>query len=462
MRDRNPSLSAPVCWIGIQTLVAGLIVLLTGCRGTATQSEKTARRNATALSADFRPDGKRPELPTLHPTSGLSNYVEYALLNQPKVEAAYYDWMTAVERITTERSLPDPTLGFQTDISDVVMTVMPGIMQVLPGPGKLRARANLAAARSQVLYFVFESAVLQTAFEVKRSFYELHLLDERIRINEENLVLLREFEAIARAQNEAGKVTLQDVLRAQILRDSVVTELANLEDSRRPRLAAFKAALGLVREEADPPVPTELESTELDLDADKLLDVAFERNPDLRRMQAEIEAMQAEISVAYKENVPDFSLGVMADVKANPIMVRPLAGMTLPIWRDKVAAGIARTKAAELAAQARLSAEEIDLTLAMAEKTFAYREVTRNLELLQHQLIPKAGLSVEIARAGYLSGTISFFNLIDAERTKLAFQLFEVEARTRREITLAELSLLITGIAPPSAPFLTDLGGENP
>ena len=76
------------------------------------------------------------------------------------------------------------------------------------------------------------------------------------------------------------------------------------------------------------------------------------------------------------------------------------------------------------------------------------------LALLQDKLVPKARQSLEIARAGYLAGQIDFFNLIDAERTLLNFQLQEVEARTRREIISADLSLTIAGIAPEGAPEL--------
>jgi hypothetical protein len=43
---------------------------------------------------------------------------------------------------------------------------------------------------------------------------------------------------------------------------------------------------------------------------------------------------------------------------------------------------------------------------------------------------------------------------MDAQRTLLGFQLEEVEARTRREIILAGLSLSIAGIAPEGAPIL--------
>jgi outer membrane protein TolC len=53
-----------------------------------------------------------------------------------------------------------------------------------------------------------------------------------------------------------------------------------------------------------------------------------------------------------------------------------------------------------------------------------------------------------------MSGQIDFFKLMDAERSLLDFQLEEVEARTRREIILADLSLSIAGITPEGAPIM--------
>jgi len=67
---------------------------------------------------------------------------------------------------------------------------------------------------------------------------------------------------------------------------------------------------------------------------------------------------------------------------------------------------------------------------------------------LQNQLIPKQQQSLEVARSGYLSGQIDFFNLTDAEQTLLRFNLNRVEARTQRELALAELSLIIQGMPP--------------
>jgi outer membrane protein TolC len=367
------------------------------------------------------------------------------------VEAAYYDWNASVERITAARSRPDPQLTFQMDIENIVSSVMPGFMVNFPGAGKLRSAAAIASAESEAKYFVFESAILESAYEVKRAYYQLHFLDEKIRVNRATLELLGELEKLARAQNEVGKVTLQDVLRAQIEQSRLNTDVANLEDSRNALLAEVKSALGLGPKDSDPPVPKEFEPAALDLSSEKLLASAMEHSPRLKAMEAEVHAAEAAIVMAYKGRNPDFSLGLMADAKTSPVLYRPVGTVSLPVWRDKIAAQIAEGQAAKRAAEARLSNEQIAIAVAFAQQAVAYREASRNLEVLQRELVPKQQESLEVARSGYLAGQIDFFNLTDAEQSLLRFALAEVDAREQRELALTELSLLTLGVRPSNS-----------
>jgi len=439
----------------LSVLAAGGLVLA-GCRGIPTSGEQQARHDLGAVAGQYRPGNSRPALTELTPDSSLSNFLAYALLNSPTVEAAFYDWSATVENITVTRSLPDPQLTFQAYIQDVVTSLMPGFAWNFPGPGKLKARARVAAAESQGKYFAFESAVQQTAFNLKRAYYQLGLLDEQLRLKRETLSLLENQERAIRAQNAAGAATLADLLRVQSELDRVRTELANLEDSRRLLLANFKAALGLTPGQPDPPVPARVETSGESVDADEMLRAAFARNPQLAAMQADVRAAEAGIAVAYKERVPDFSAALMADVKASPILYWPQASMSLPIWRDKIAAEIARAKADELAAKSRLKAAQIDLAVSFAEKLFAGRETGRNLTLLEHELIPKANQSLETARAGYRAGAMNFSALTDAERMRLDLQLEAAAARADHEIALAELSIIVAGLPPANAPLLSN------
>ena len=431
-----------------------LAVAVAGCVGIRTPGEKVARRDLARIAAEFRPDSLKPTLPNLTPNSALRDFVLYAVLNQPQVEAAYFDWAAAVQRITLERSLPDPRFTFEADIASMVMSLMPGLMFDLPGPGKLRAAADVATSESQAAYFKFAGGVLQAAFNLKRAYYQLFFLEHRLAVNRQMLGLLSDLEKLARTQNEVAKTTLQDVLRAQIEQERLQTEIANLEDSRNPLLAQFKAALGLGHDAAVPPFPTKFESTPFDASAPEIFAQALARNPRLRGMEAEIAQADAAIRVAQRGRIPDVSIGIEADVKPSPWRWRPQIGVTLPIWRDKIAAQIAAARASGRAAQARLSAEEILLAVDFAERSFMLRETERNLALLRERLLPKAHASLQVARAAYGTARADFLNLIDAERTLLEFQLAEVEAQTQRELALAELSLLILAQPPAGAPSL--------
>lgn len=428
------------------------VIVLTGCKGIPTSSERRARSALQAVTQLYQPAARQHRLPVLDTNATLRTLLTYALLNQPRVEAAYYEYAAAVERITVERSLPDPRLTFEMDIQDVVMTVMPGLMAEVPRVKKLGIRADAASAESQARYFAFESAVLQTAYAVKRAWYQLYFLDDRLRIQREMLTLVGNLEQIARARFEAGRVSLRDVLRAQIEQERLRTELANLEDSRRPLLTQLKAALGLPADQPDPPVPRQFEPTPLDFSPDQLWATALARTPRLKQMEAEVRLAEAGIRLAHQSRRPDFNAGLEADLKAAPVMWRPSLGVTLPIWRDKIAAEIAAAQARKGAAQARLSAEQIQLAVELADKSFLYREATRNLALLTEALLPRAWQALDAARAGYSMGQTEFINLLEAERALLELQLAEVDARLQRELALSELSLLIVGLMPPDTP----------
>lgn len=427
--------------------------LLAGCVAAQTKGEGRAQEDQRAVAALYRPDGRTAALPALTTNSPLHDYLLYSMLNQPTVEAAYFDWVAAVHRITVERSLPDPRLTFQADIADMVMSVMPGLMMDFPGPGKLKAAAEAATAESEMKYETFEATVLRAAFDLKKAYYGLHFLEAKLDVNRRMVGLLADLERLARAQNEVGKATLQDVLRAQIEHEQLVTETANLQDSRNPLVARFKAALGLGAGRPAPPVPAGYESTPLDLTSEGVLDSALSRNPRLKAMEADLRRADAAIRVAYKARTPDFSLGIEADAKAAPVFGRPQAGITLPLWRDKLAAQLAEARAGRRASAARLDAEQIDLAAEFAEQTFLYRESTRNLSLLRERLLPKGRESLEVARAGYASGQNTFIDVLDAQRTLLGLSLAEVEAGMQRELALTELSLLILAQPPSGAPL---------
>ena len=196
--------------VSILFVLAASGLMLAGCRGVPAPGERQARRELGAVAGQYRPGDQRPPLPVLTPDASLSNLLVFALLNSPEVAAAFYDWSTSVEDITVTRSLPDPQLTFQAYIQNVLTSLMPGLAWSFPGPGKLKAQGRVAAAESQGKHFAFESAALQTAFNLKRAYYQLGLLDEQLRLKLKSLSLLENQERALRARNVTGEVLYVD------------------------------------------------------------------------------------------------------------------------------------------------------------------------------------------------------------------------------------------------------------
>ncbi|MEJ7807154.1 MAG: TolC family protein, partial [Telluria sp.] len=148
-----------------------------------------------------------------------------------------------------------------------------------------------------------------------------------------------------------------------------------------------------------------------------------------------------------------FSVGLEADWKASPVMLRPSLGISLPIWRDKTKAQIAAAQANKAEANARLSAEQIALAVEIAEKTFMSLEATRQLALLSGTLPRMASGALTLAQSAYSGGKSDFNSVINAQKVLLELQLAQSEANLQRELALAELSIVVLDTVPPGATF---------
>ena len=75
-----------------------IAVLFAGCRGVQTSGERQAREQARSVHAQYNPEARSKNLPELKAGASLEDYLHYAILNQPQVESAYYDWLASIER----------------------------------------------------------------------------------------------------------------------------------------------------------------------------------------------------------------------------------------------------------------------------------------------------------------------------------------------------------------------------
>lgn len=441
-----------------RALVLTAVTLLAGCTGTPLAVEKSARQRSSAIGEILRPKQAMPALPELAHNSAADEYLRYAMLKHPAVTAAFHDWRAAVEAITPARSLPDPQLTFEADISDTLMTFMPGIMFDFMTRGKRSAMGREAAAASEVAYRNYATTVLRTAAAVRKAWIELAYVDEALRLREASIGAIDQSAAVNAAGYSTGRGMAS--LEAQVLFLNQAAQLratiAALEDRRAAARARFKSTLGLTPDETDPPWPRiALSETPLPPEAE-LWRAAQALNPELAAMRAMVEMAIAGVEVAQKARTPDFSLGAMPDLKADPLMVRPTATLTLPtFWRDKIAAIIAAAEARRDAAVARLNAEQLTLAAELAQMLYMVRESERMITYLEKTALPNLDRSIASAEAAYQSGMSGPGMIPQTRLMALGMRLERVDALRQRETAVTELLLMIADIVPADTSLLT-------
>jgi outer membrane protein TolC len=432
--------------------------LLTSCAVAPSAPERQANAQADRIGASYRPSGHKPALPALAAGSSQADYIRFAVLNHPQIEAAYYEWRASVAAITPARALPDPQFTFQADVTDTLMSFMPGLMFDLMTPGKRSAMAREAAASSGVYYRDFVSAVLATAAEARRAWIELAFVDESARLGEAAAASLEESVALADADYVTGRgmSTLEARLRLENEIAKTRTELASLGDRLTAARTRFKSALGLLPGDPDPVWPqATLASTTLPGE-DELWRRAQAANPELGRMRAMVEMTVAGVEVARKAGTPDFSLGAMVDLKASPLMLRPTATVTLPVWREKIAANISAATARKQAAGARVSAEQLSMAAELAQMLYMVRESERMIAYIDGAALPNLDRIVASVEAGYQTGMSGPAMIPEARLMALNMRRERIAALRDREIAATDLMLMTADIVPPGDPLPAD------
>ena len=380
------------------------------------------------------------------------------MLNHPSVEAAYDEWRASVAAIAPARALPDPQFTFQADVWSTLMSFMPGLMFDFMGSAKRSAMAREASAESTVQYRTFVTAVLTTAAEVRKAWIDLAFVDESIRLREAAVGSLNQSSALANAGYETGRgmATLESQMRVANEIAKAHAEIDALRDRRAAARSRFKSAMGFAPGEADPAWPLQgLGPTALPGE-DELWRRAQASNPELGRMKAMVEMAVAGVEVARSAARPDFSLGAMANLvnsQPDPRMIRAVASVTLPVWREKIAANVTAAKARNDAADARVRAELLDVAAELAQGLYMVRENDRMIAYIDGTALPNLERISASAEAGYQTGASGAEMMSETRIMELDLRSERIAALREREIAATDLSLLTAGIAPPGLPL---------
>jgi outer membrane protein, heavy metal efflux system len=173
----------------------------------------------------------------------------------------------------------------------------------------------------------------------------------------------------------------------------------------------------------------------------------------LRVGQAEVERSAAEIDVMRSMYHP------MATIRAGRASTMTegagamlMFGISVPLWRDKLRAGVAEARAMERMAAADLSAMQ---RMIEGEIAAAYAEVQAGAETrrsLETDVVPRARTAVEAALSAYGAGQSTLVSVVEATRSLWDTRSELIMAQTAASVARARLDRAIGELPREGSP----------
>ncbi len=380
-----------------------------------------------------------------------------AAVNSPEVHAAHQAWVAERARADAAGKLPDPRLTYGNFLQSVETRVGPqehqvALQQTIPWFGSLGRERAVVRSAAGVARARLHATWLDVELRVTRTLHELHRLDRTLELERDAFELLQQFEDVARTRLRVNQSTTADLLRLQVELGRSEDRLRRLEDRRTPVVARLNALLDRPRGSDVEITPTLRTWTEL-APRDSLALRLQQDHPRLRALQFEIEREERRTDVARDRGRPDLTFGLAhtfvgerdpADLDGNgDDATLATVSINLPLWRGKVGAGVREAQRRRAANESRYRAVHNELDAALEDALYEFDDAERRMDLYASTLVPKAEESLGATLDAYANGRSDFGELIDVQRTLLAFRLELLEARVDRADARARIASLV-------------------
>ncbi len=431
---------------------------------TSSQQEALSeyQQSSAAYAPASRPLAEAPVRPqdkalAITDKSPLADYLAYAAVNNPGLQASFERWKAALERIPQERAWADPQFSYKYYVvaqamRDGDMRNMFQVSQTIPWFGRLELRGDMAAQEARAQHQRLEMERLKLFARVKQAYYEYAYLQEAIAVTAANVQQFRAVEDAARARYSTSTAGQNDLIRAQVELAKMQNELRSMEDMRQPVAAKLNAALGrAIGDEL--PATISITDQPGEVSEKELRRWLEESNPDLKAMDFDIAREKKSIELAGKDYFPDLMVAFEYDQMTSASSVDMSGGMkdpiglmltvNVPIWWEKYSAGVREARARYQAAQRDKSDKTNSLQADLKMATYNFRNAGRKIELYRDTLVPKARQSLKSSLASYQTGGAILMDLIDAQRVLLDFELSYQRALADRMSSLAEMEMVV-------------------
>lgn len=318
-----------------------------------------------------------------------------------------------------------------------------GLMQMFPREEKRRLRNERAVRDAVRTEIAAEADALVIRRESATAWLAAHFAQRRQRAIAAQAAEVELQATMAAATYRAGRGSQDDVLAAQ----AALIELRNR--SVEARLAERRERLALARyvgDDAQRPLGEPPSLAALPHAVERLVDVALQ--PEVRRLDAQRDVLDAESRLARAGRLPDWSLELSYGIRGSGFadMVSLMVRMDLP-WSPGTRQD--REHAAKLRERDATGAMREDLRRmreAEVRQMLAEWEAMREQALrIRDELVPLTRTRTETALASYRGGMGSLAMVLESRREELQADVMLIDAELAAARAWAWLANLIPG-----------------
>ncbi len=394
----------------------------------------------------------------------LDDFVQEALDNNPHIQQAFHKWKAAEYRIDNVKGLPDPSLSYGYFGESIETRVGPqeqkfGISQKVPFPGKLKRKGEAQGKKARILKEEYEAAKNEVVKNVKVTFYDLYWLDQAIQINEEEKSILEKLEKAAQRKYESNLGPQQDVIKLQVELSNIIKKIALLGQNRKSVATQINR---LLDRETGLPIDTitKVQIDEFSYELEDVLEKTKNSRQDLIVANLSVEKSEIEKTLARMNYLPDFTFGYeyteigggsTSSIDDGQDAWMGKVSVNVPFWFGKIKSEV-KAKEEELEAARERQKDVGNLAdyevRDMYFKIITYKEI---VALYETALVPQSQQAFDVSQTGFETGSVSFLDWLDAQRTYLQTRLAYYKAITDYQKSIAILERVVG----------KNLGGKN-
>jgi cobalt-zinc-cadmium efflux system outer membrane protein len=254
----------------------------------------------------------------------------------------------------------------------------------------------------------------------------------------EQVTFARDVVAAANARYGSGTAPQSDVLRAEV-------EVARLQAASRALASEVRAAESMLNAslalEADEPVPplTPLVLTH-PMPAWSAIKARLGSRPELAAGHAEIARADADVAVMRDMSHPMATIRTgVASTMAEGRGWMAMVGISLPIWRGKLRAGVAEAQAMRAMSEGDLRAMTRMIEGDAAVAVHQVQAARDRQAALATDVLPRARMAIGPAIAGYAAGQVPLVSVLEAVQALWRVQLDLIMADTELGLAWARL-----------------------